>query len=421
MIGLFFTLFANTLDFWILRKYLQCFSHKRKLGHYQRVILFVSCVLLLSAANFYGNPNVNLLFSFAIIYLYSFSFSYSCLYHVVMPILYIGLGFVSEPIGFLLTRRLGAYISPEMSYYISAFICEIIRYLLVRAICHEWYIKLPALSAHISLLLFLIPLSSVFISCIAIYLTGTYDNFTGNMLCLAIILMILLTNILTFAIFHKLNVLLSSNYEKELLLQEARAKEQYYKEVEEYNKKVQEIKHDLKNRLLALYATAEKDTGFHTEFRKILGELENGEKTIYTSNVIINTILNSKFHVAERKKIKVSTSILVPKEMNLDYSDAGILLGNLLDNATEACEKLPAGKRWMSLNMLYKEHMLILKVSNSKDGKKVDINKSRKRNLVSSGIGTHSVKCIAEKYNGTVSFMDMGETFEVCAVLYGIF
>lgn len=36
------------------------------------------------------------------------------------------------------------------------------------------------------------------------------------------------------------------------------------------------------------------------------------------------------------------------------------------------------------------------------------------------GIGTHSVKCIAEKYNGTVSFMDMGESFEACAVLYGI-
>ena len=118
----FFTLFANTLDFWILRKYLQCFSHKRKLGHYQRVILFVSCVLLLSAANFYGNPNVNLLFSFAIIYLYSFSFSYSCLYHVVMPILYIGLGFVSEPIGFLLTRRLGGlYFSRDVILYLCVY------------------------------------------------------------------------------------------------------------------------------------------------------------------------------------------------------------------------------------------------------------------------------------------------------------
>ena len=30
------------------------------------------------------------------------------------------------------------------------------------------------------------------------------------------------------------------------------------------------------------------------------------------------------------------------------------------------------------------------------------------------------MKCIAEKYNGTVSFMDMGESFEACAVLYGI-
>ena len=42
-----------------------------------------------------------------------------------------------------------------------------------------------------SLLLFLIPLSSVFISCMAIYLTGTYDNLTGNVLCLAIILLVL--------------------------------------------------------------------------------------------------------------------------------------------------------------------------------------------------------------------------------------
>jgi two-component system sensor histidine kinase AgrC len=122
MIGLFFTLFANTLDFWILRKYLQCFSHKRKLGHYQRVILFVSCVLLLSAANFYGNPNVNLLFSFAIIYLYSFSFSYSCLYHVVMPILYIraGLCFGTHRLPSD-TQARGLYFSRDVILYLCVY------------------------------------------------------------------------------------------------------------------------------------------------------------------------------------------------------------------------------------------------------------------------------------------------------------
>ena len=70
----------------------------------------------------------------------------------------------------------------------------------------------------------------------AIYLTGTYDNLTGNVLCLAIILLVLLTNILTFAIF-KLSIVIADNYKNELLLQEVNMKEQYYREIEAGNKR----------------------------------------------------------------------------------------------------------------------------------------------------------------------------------------
>lgn len=420
MINFLFTLLTNILDFGILHKYLQCFSHERKAERYHRILLFFSCALIMSIVNIQKNPSINLLCSICMIYLYSLSFSYSRLYYMILPILYIGLGFASEPIGFLLTRRLVDYVSPGISFRISSLICEIIRYLLVWAICHSGAIQLPNLPGHISLLLFFIPLSSVFISCIAIYLTGTYDNLTGNILCLAIILLILLTNILTFAIFHKLSVVISDNYRNELLLQEARAKENYYREVEENNKKVQKIKHDLKNQLIALYAIGEKNIDFQDEFKKILGELESGDKTIYTANVVVNTILNSKLRIAEEKKIETDVSVLVPKQMNLDYSAAGILLGNLLDNAIEACEKIPPDRRWLSVNMVYREHMLILKICNSKETRKVNIAISSKRKNRRCGIGIHSVKSIVEKYNGTIEFLDSGEQFEVSAVLYGI-
>ena len=91
-----------------------------------------------------------------------------------------------------------------------------------------------------------------------------------------------------------------------------------------------------------------------------------GEKTIYTANIIVNTILNNKLRNAQKRHIATEASVLVPKQMNLDYSAAGILLGNLLDNAIEACEKIEASKRWIAVNIIYKEHTLILKICNKK-------------------------------------------------------
>ena len=55
-------------------------------------------------------------------------------------------------------------------------------------------------------------------------------------------------------------------------------KEQYYREIEAGNKKVQEIKHDLKNRLIAFYAIEKANVDFKKEFQKIIGELDEGEK-----------------------------------------------------------------------------------------------------------------------------------------------
>ena len=102
--------------------------------------------------------------------------------------------------------------------------------------------------------------------------------------------------------------------------------------------------------------------------------------------------------------------------MNLDYSAAGILLGNLLDNAIEACEKIEVSKRWITVNIIYKEHTLILKICNSKEIKKANIALSSKRHY----IGIHSVTRVVEKYNGTIEFWDLDDSFEVSAILYGI-
>lgn len=55
-----------------------------------------------------------------------------------------------------------------------------------------------------------------------------------------------------------------------------------------------------------------------------------------------------------------------------------------------------------------------------KEIKKANIALSSKRHYKQSGIGIHSVTRVVEKYNGTIEFWDLDDSFEVSAILYGI-
>ena len=206
---------------------------------------------------------------------------------------------------------------------------------------------------------------------------------------------------------------LSDNYQKEMLLQEAEAKEEYYQEVEKSSREVQKIKHDLKNMLLAICGSYKEKNKISEEIRKIVQELDDSDKKIYTSNVVINTIINNKISQAENLNIKTEIDIKVPKSVGLDYKDAGILLGNILDNAIEACERINKDRRWIKIDIFRQKNTLFIKVL-------ANISKSSKHDVHNHGIGVSSIESIAKKYDGYVEFVDKGEKFEVDVSLYGM-
>jgi sensor histidine kinase regulating citrate/malate metabolism len=57
------------------------------------------------------------------------------------------------------------------------------------------------------------------------------------------------------------------------------------------------------------------------------------------------------------------------------------------------------------------------KQQNRKENKSL---KTTKKDNIRHGHGVQSVRKVVEKYNGTVSFTDKGDIFEVSAMLYGI-
>lgn len=55
-------------------------------------------------------------------------------------------------------------------------------------------------------------------------------------------------------------------------------------------------------------------------------------------------IINNKLKYASMLGIAVSTRMSIPTEMNIIEDDMVIILGNILDNAIEACQKVENGR-----------------------------------------------------------------------------
>lgn len=420
MLSFVFSFSLNYLDFLILTKLLNYFSKKDKCGIVTRIFILLIISIVISFINQQNNPNMNLIFTIVFILLYSYTFTLPYVYNVLLPILYIGVGIVVEPVGLIAIRCMEMLVPERWAYAISVILCEIIRLLFV-VLIPKVYIQLHTIPLYIHIMLCCISGLNVIICCVSIQVALNNKGNLGNVLCFVIVVTAITNNFLVLGIVYKLSILMTENTKKESLLQEARAKEEYYQEIEQSNKIIRELKHNMKNRLLAISTLSHQRRRFVEEIEKILVEIDESTPQIYSGNHVLNTILSCKLQNAKDNGIKVDVDVIVPFNLKFDYSDIGILIGNLLDNAIEACNrKINNKEKWIKIIIKYYHHTLLVEISNSKNEEKVILSKSSKKDFDNHGFGIRSIKSIVQKYEGTIEFMDQGHYFEVAAILYGV-
>lgn len=278
-------------------------------------------------------------------------------------------------------------------------LCELIRLFTVIIIKNYWKGNLIDLPLKINVFLCLIHILGIISCCIVVRVIWLYDIPEEWLLCTSIIFIVLFINILIFSVFKKMNTIYASIYEKEMIIQEAKLKEAYYSEVDKSSQYLRKIRHDLKNKLIGIYGIEDDNELIRTKIKEIIGELEDSKKNLYTDNCILNSVLNIKYSAAQVADIKIESNIFVPKYMNIDYGDMGVLFGNLLDNAIEANQGVDRKKRWINVSVKYEEHILIINIKNSK----IRGSRRKKKGYLNHGIGLNSVKQIVEKFNGICS------------------
>ena len=274
--------------------------------------------------------------------------------------------------------------------------------------------KLSLKAAVLEILVFLSMIFELLYLCIV-----KEDNITINSV-------VLFTSEITFYLLIYLQdclmELFASNKQASLIAQE---KEYYQKEAEIIQQKQElerQFRHDLNNRLQILNDIAER--GNISELKNYLSEIDTKQKehTVYsnTENLIIDSIINSKLQYASEKRIKVNADIILPAHIKVNTDDMVIILGNLLDNAIEACEKVNTDK-YIDILMRYEDGCIILNIKNSFNQV---INRAGnefitlKKDKALHGLGIKSVKNTIDTYNGIIEFSSKGNEFSVDIILY---
>lgn len=97
-------------------------------------------------------------------------------------------------------------------------------------------------------------------------------------------------------------------------------------------------RHDYHNHIQTLLALSGNEAQTKEYLLKLNDDLTAVDTVIKTGNVMVDAIINSKLSLIKSKNITVNAKAVVPPELKISEIDLCVVIGNLLDNALEACE-----------------------------------------------------------------------------------
>lgn len=183
--------------------------------------------------------------------------------------------------------------------------------------------------------------------------------------------------------------------------------DRHYAEVETMYRKMRGWRHDYHNHIQVLKANMEFER--YEEAKQYLtmlnDDLTTVDTVVKTGNVMVDAILNSKLTMIKEREIPVDATAVVPEDVPFSGIDLSVLIGNLLDNAMEACAQIAnKDERFIRIYIDIIKKQLYISVTNSMDGRarrKGSQYLSTKTGL--HGFGLIRIDRIASKYGGFIN------------------
>ncbi|WP_195270458.1 GHKL domain-containing protein [Eubacterium sp. 1001713B170207_170306_E7] len=140
--------------------------------------------------------------------------------------------------------------------------------------------------------------------------------------------------------------------------------------------------------------------------RRIQSMIDETAYYQFCENYLVNTLVSLYTELAMTKGITICSELSIPKELFVEDTDLCVIFSNALENALNACAKLPAAdERSISLICRNYPDKLVIEINNTFNGQAefseegLPVNHDEHH-----GIGTQSIAFIVKKYNGILHY-----------------
>lgn len=179
--------------------------------------------------------------------------------------------------------------------------------------------------------------------------------------------------------------------------------QEYFEILNKTHDQIRIMRHDYQYQLKSLLVLLrEKQYGQAEKLLEAAGQnLDETGVTVYSPNPVVNALVSWYAGECRHQGVRLEFRSRLPAEPLIDNYEFSVLLGNMLENALEACARIPPEERYIHADIRYNGTQVAIQVKNSFDGefeRDGDIVLSRKG--TAGGLGLRSIRMVAEKYKG---------------------
>ncbi len=421
-------LFLALLHLLIIQKYLKTFlgPEKKTLKSYIEwsiyyIFLLISNIGINLPPHLLLSGNVLLIFIIS-----SSSHKKSIMQRCIFSLLICTAWMLVEVIVMMILNTVGfdAGILKDAGSFISKMCMLLLSVIISHCIKDNHYSEIPL---KYFLIILLIPVGSIYIMHHIFLIAAVHSEYA--MFSATASFLLLIVNYMIFEVYDWISRDAELREQNRLYAQQLELCTQQAEERENLYLEIRRIRHDLKKHLSVLLEMVRIGQTNETEKYITLliddGVGDRPEEVSRSGNIIVDSLINNTYTLAQKYNIDFNINVLVPAILPFESGHLAIILGNLMENALEACQEIKEGKRFINLDISYVKEVFQLSIKNNyqKKRKKNNIGNyiTTKNDTIYHGLGLSSINHAVANYQGQVEIIDRNNEFQVIVIMYGLY
>ncbi len=414
---------GTAFEIYCINKFVSIFSPRKEINKYKYYLTFIIIAIIHILKSFFLSGIPMAIGSFITTFLFNQFYKskqyIKLILSISLSVMYISSELLFGGIFMLISKdnSMDVNTSPE-AYAIGTFLTRF--FVLTIILVFEWKkksISISYLTPKYLILLSILPITTIILSILMSQVIIVIDSSDLKLTFVFANMFLILSNTITFEIIHNQNKLAKSEYELKLLKDNINEQTKHYVNLQSSHEEIRQLRHNLRSICIGTIAELKsgKIENAISELQNSMDITEQSSKVIDTGHPSIDAIIENELNKCDELKISTDISYQYAEPITANEIDLAVIVGNILDNAIEACQKVTNLNKEIWGSITVDKQNIIINIKNTAESS--NNLKTSKANKKSHGYGLKSIKHIAKKYNGYAKFSFENNTFTSYVIL----